>query len=423
MDAGKKQIDLMKFLHHLALAALCFLFVVLCSACATSRVKTGAELLLEQYSHLLKNKRIGIICNHTSVLPNGTHLVDTLLKKGITLTTLFSPEHGIRGMASAGETVHDTFDVTTGLRVFSLYGTTRKPTREMLNNVDVLLFDLQDVGARFYTYISTMVLAMEAAAENGKQFIVLDRPNPINGVDVEGPVLDTAFKSFVGMLPIPLRHGMTVGEIAKMVDGEWLMEKKVDLTVIPMEGWKRSMWYDETGLPWIAPSPNMKTLSTATVYAGTCLFEATNISEGRGTEKPFEYFGAPWLDGERLSRALNEKKIPGGVFSPLQFTPQSNPISALNPKYKDTVCNGVWLMVEERTLFQPVRTTLLMLDEIKREHPDKFQLKKESFDRLAGTSLLREGLENGAAVDSLLHKFKKGIDYFKLLRERYLLYK
>jgi uncharacterized protein YbbC (DUF1343 family) len=267
-----------------------------------------------------------------------------------------------------------------------------------------------------------MVLAMEAAAENGKQFIVLDRPNPINGIDIEGPVLDTAIKSFVGMLPIPIRHGMTVGEVAKMTLKEYWSDGVMELTVILMEGWKRSMWYDETGLPWIAPSPNMKTLSTATVYPGSCLFEATNVSEGRGTEKPFEYIGAPWIDGERLSKALNDKKISGVEFSPITFTPKTNPISAPNPKYQDTVCHGVWLMVHERMSFQPVKTALLMMEEIKKEYPDKFQLKKDSFDRLTGTSILRKEFETETTVDSLFTKFDEVFKNFKLLREKYLLY-
>lgn len=402
------------------LLALCSLLVVF-AACA-QQVHIGAEIFLEKHLDLLKEKRIGIICNHTSVLPNGTHLVDTLLKKGIMVTALFSPEHGIRGTASAGETVADSLDKRTGLRVFSLYGKTRKPTAEMLQNVDALVFDLQDVGARYYTYISTMVLAMEAAAEHRKQFIVLDRPNPINGVDVEGPVLDTLFKSFVGILPIPIRHGMTVGEIAKMAYMEYWNDGVLELTVIPMEGWKRFMWYDETGLPWISPSPNMKSLATAAVYPGTCLFEATNVSEGRGTEKPFEYIGAPWIDGEQLAQRLNSKKISGVVFEPMAFTPHSHPPAAPNPKYRDTLCGGIYLKVTDRNLFKPVRTTLLMLDEIKRTYPDKFIIRKDWFDRLSGEASPREGLEKGANVDSLLSTMNTEIERFNNVRKSYLLY-
>ena len=249
---------------------------------------------------------MGVICNQTSVLPDGTHLVDALLKRNVNVTALFGPEHGVRGDAAAGKKVADTTDPSSGLPVYSLYGKTTKPTPEMLSRVDVLLFDIQDIGSRYYTYAGTMAFAMEAAAQNGKSFIVLDRPNPVNGVDVEGTVLDLGFRSLVGMFPVPARHGLTMGELAKMIVGEgWIDDTRVNLEVVEMVGWKRSMWHDETGLPWIAPSPNMKTLATATVYPGTCLVEATNLSEGRGTAKPFEQIGAPGVDGDAASRTLN----------------------------------------------------------------------------------------------------------------------
>lgn len=386
------------------------------------RVRLGAEVFLEQNLDFLNNKRVGIICNHTSILPNGTHLIDTLSRQGINITAIFSPEHGAQGRIPAGEYISDSVDVKTKVPLYSLYGKTNKPTSEMLHNVDVLLFDLQDVGARFYTYLSTMVLAMEAAAENGKKFVVLDRPNPVNAVDVEGPVLSTALKSFVGILPIPIRHGMTVGELAKLAYGEFWSSGVLELTVIPMQGWKRTMWYDETGLPWVSPSPNIKTLSTTAVYPGTCLFEATNVSEGRGTEKPFEYIGAPWINGERLAGSLNKLDLAGVEFTPVQFTPLADPITAPNPKYKDTLCGGVYVDVIDRRIFRPVYTALVLLEEIKKSYPDKFRFMKQSFDRLAGTAAVRESLERGERIDSLLQSFEKKAKEFSKIREKYLLY-
>ncbi|MBI4811802.1 MAG: DUF1343 domain-containing protein, partial [Ignavibacteriales bacterium] len=314
--------------------ALCTLSFVLFFPASAQRVRIGAEILLEMHLDSLVNKRVGIICNHTSLLPNGTHLVDTLQSRGVNITSLFAPEHGIRGNIPAGEEVKNQKDIKTGLTVYSLYGGTKKPTLEMLIDADVLIFDMQDVGARFYTYASTMAYCMMSAAENGKKFIVLDRPNPINGIDIEGPVLDLRLISFVGLFPIPVRHSLTIGELASMIVGEgYINPSNVDLTVIPMEGWKRTMWYDETGLPWIAPSPNMKTLATATVYPGTCLFEATNISEGRGSQKPFEFIGAPKIDSTLLVSKLNKLKLPGVIFSEIKFTPKADSIVAASPKF------------------------------------------------------------------------------------------
>lgn len=393
--------------------------MMLSTVTCTQRVQLGSEVFINRHLGLVANKRVGIICNHTSRLSNGVHLVDTLLHLGVNVTALFGPEHGIRGTASAGETIGRTTDAGTGLPVYSLYGKFKKPTPEMLADVDVLVFDIQDVGARFYTYLSTMAYAMEAAAEQGKSVIILDRPNPVNGVDVEGPLLDTAFRSFVGLFPIPPRHGMTLGELAKMIIGEkWLgLSSTVALTVIPMEGWHRIMWYDDTGLPWIPPSPNMRTVSTAVVYPGTCLFEGTNVSEGRGTDNPFEYIGAPWINADTIARRLNSLSPDGVRFEPLDFTPVADSVAAANPKYKNEPCHGVYVHVIDRSVYRPVSTALLMLSTLREFYQPQFQFHAKTFDRLAGTSSVRTELESKGAYSP-----ENGDEKFKEARRKYLMY-
>jgi uncharacterized protein YbbC (DUF1343 family) len=386
-------------------------------------VRIGAEILLEKNLDLLTGKRVGIICNHTSVLPNKKHLVDTLLASGINVTALFSPEHGIRGLAPAGMRVEDMNDETTGLKVYSLYGKRIKPTAEMMEKIDAIVFDLQDVGARFYTYYITMSLMMEAAANHGKTFIVLDRPNPINGIDVEGPILDSTLQSGVGRFPLPIRHGLTLGEIARMIVGEeWLGgEPNLTLAVIPMEGWHREMWFDQTKLPWIPPSPNMKFLSTAIVYPGTCLFEGTNLSEGRGTLKPFEYIGAPWLKSDRLAKKLNALNLPGVRFHSIVFTPQQDSVRAPNPKYRNERCNGIFIQIKDRTIFKPVTTSLKIIELVHSLHPSQFTIDGGVFNRLLGTAHFRTHSSN-AQNDSLITALTNKLNDFLKIRVNYLLY-
>jgi uncharacterized protein YbbC (DUF1343 family) len=412
--------------YSFLLLFLCSLLIALGSLTCAQHIHIGAEVLVDDKIDLLyKSKRIGVICNQTSVFPDGTHLVDSLISLGVKVTTLFGPEHGIRGTAGAGEVVENEKDITTGLPVHSLYGKTKKPTAEMLKNVDILLFDIQDVGARFYTYASTMAYAMQAAAENGKKFIILDRPNPINGITVEGPVLDTALKSFVGLFPIPIRHGMTLGELAKMIVGErWLGEhSNVDLTIIPMEGWNRKMWHDQTGLPWVSPSPNMKTLATATVYPGTCLFEATNVTVARGTEKPFEIIGAPWIQGPELADTMNTLHLPGVIFEPMSFTPKPDSIAAPNPQYKNLLCGGVFIHVTNRDSFQSVNTGFVLYSKIHKLYPHTFEWKNAQFDRLVGRSSLRTDIgEKETSAQTIEAIVKAHTEDFIRLRTQYLLY-
>jgi uncharacterized protein YbbC (DUF1343 family) len=392
------------------------------SSLLAQRVKVGADVLLDKYLDSLKGKNVAVVCNQASVLSNGVHIVDTLLKRGIKIKALLAPEHGIRGTSAAGVAIGNQMDEKTGLPVYSLYGKTQKPTPEMLHDVDVLIFDLQDVGARFFTYASTMSGCMETVRDLQKKMIILDRPNPINGVDIEGPVLDMELISFVGLFPIPVRHGLTLGELAKMiVGGGWLnYNSQVDLWVIPMTGWKRTMWFDDTKLPWVPPSPNIKSLTTATVYPGTCLFEATNVSEGRGTAKPFEWIGAPGVDAERIAVKLNSFQLRGVIFEPVHFTPAADSASAPDPKYKNKLCGGIFVHVTNRKIFKPVITGILMLS-VFRNFP-KFELRQGYLDRLVGDTSIGEKLNKRKIGKNIFDGFKHQLEEFKKMSSKYLLY-
>lgn len=399
--------------------SLCF------AAKPPKKVKTGAELLFEQRSDLIEGKRIAVITNHTAVLPDGRHLVDALFEyKKTSLVALFGPEHGVRGDAPDGRTVRDTIDEKTGVPVYSLYGRINKPTPEMLNNVEVLIFDIQDVGARFYTFISTMLLGMEAAAENNIHFVVLDRPNPITGRKVQGPLRIDSLKTFVGWVPIPIAHGLTVGELAVMANTSgWLKERiKAKLTVVKMENWKRTMWFEQTKLPWISPSPNMKSVNTAVVYPGMCLIEGINVSEGRGTELPFEQIGAPWIDGKLLAKQMNTLKLPGVTFEQAVFTPEEIPNVTSNPKYNNLRCEGIRLRITNRNNFQAVRTGIAVVHKIHALFKDSLKFRERGFDRLAGTPLIREGILSGKSVNEIESSWSEELRQFEAQRKKSILY-
>ncbi|MED3718432.1 DUF1343 domain-containing protein [Geobacillus thermodenitrificans] len=385
------------------------------------QLELGIEVLLKEQKKLIKGKRIGLITNPTGVDRDLNSSVDLLYNdRDVELVALYGPEHGVRGSAQAGEYVPFYIDEKTGLPVYSLYGPTKKPTPEMLKGVDILLFDIQDVGARFYTYIYTMAYAMEAAKENNIPFIVLDRPNPLGGVKVEGPVLETDYSSFVGMCPIPLRHGMTVGELALLINKEFGID--ADVTVVKMKGWKRSMYYDDTGWQWVLPSPNMPTLDTALVYPGTALFEGTNVSEGRGTTKPFELIGAPFIDGLQLAEKLNALRLPGVRFRPASFQPTFS-------KYSGTLVHGVQIHVTDRQVFRPVETGVAMVKTIHDLYPDQFAFRAEDsqgisyFDQLIGNGWVRKAIEEGMTMEQMKKRWEKDVEAFHKKRERYLLYK
>lgn len=389
-------------------------------------VLVGLDIMESKNFSEFKGKRVGVITNHTGLSKSGEHVVDLLwAESGVELTAIFGPEHGVRGSVPDGVEVESAVDYRTGVKVFSLYGQTRKPTDKMLENIDVLIFDIQDIGARFYTYISTMALAMEAAAERGIPFYVFDRPNPVNGMDVSGPVLDPQFSSFVGLFPVPVRHGMTAGELALLFNGEGYLKNgiKADLRVIKMSGWRREYWFDETNIPWVNPSPNMRTMNTAVVYPGTCFIEGTNISEGRGTERPFEFIGAPWINGELLSDELNKLHLQGVEFLPVKFTPVSIPGVVYKPKYLNEQCEGIFVKVTNRNSFKPVETGIYILWMIKRLFAEDFRWRDNLFiDKLYGSSQLRNWLDSGKNPEEIIKSWSEPINRFKKIREKYLIY-
>ena len=333
------------FMKQLLFSALT---TVLLLAGCTAQVKTGLDNI-ESYKTLFRGQRVGIITNNTAYNRKHQFILDIFQNMPeVTVTALFAPEHGIHGVEDFRRTTDRVDDPAFAVPIYSLYAEHLKPTPQMLQNVDILVFDVQEVGARFYTKTSTLSLALEAAAENGKTFVLLDRPNPINGKTVEGNVLEPEFSSFIGLHPIPVRYGMTKGELARMYNQEgWLKDGvRAQLIVIPMKNWRRRYWYDQTGLPFIRTSPNMPNLQTAAVYPGLCLLEGTNISEGRGTPTPFLQFGAPWIDAQKLTRRLNNLKIPGVRFEPVAFTPASS-------KHENQTCYGAKIIVTDRRRFEP----------------------------------------------------------------------
>lgn len=390
-----------------------------------AKVMVGADILVKQHLGLLAGKRVGVITNQTGILSNGQHLVDALLEQGVSVVALFGPEHGIRGEVPDGVSIRDGMDTRTNIPVYSLYGKVRKPTAQMLQDVDVLVFDVQTVDARFYTFISTMMLSMEAAVDRGIQFIVLDRPNPTRGFVADGPVREDRLRSFISLPPIPITSGMTIGELATMINEEgWLAGgKKVDLTVIRMEGWKRSMWLDETELKWVRPSPNMKSLETAIVYPGAALIEGTaNVSEGRGTDRPFEYIGAPWIDGHALAERLNSYSFPGVSFEPIEFTPHPEEGRVPAVKLQGERCHGVYIHVTDRDSFRPVPIGITLLYVLKAEYRDRIQWRTSYLDRLVGSSEVRKLLDARKPVEEILRLWEEEIGEFAEIRARYLAY-
>lgn len=400
-----------------------FLFGTLITA-QNAKVKTGADLLFSKYFDMIKGKKIGLVTNHTGLLSDGRHLADVLHEnKDVQLIALFGPEHGVRGDTTGA--VEDAVDKKTGVPAYSLYGKIYKPTPQMMKGVEVLIYDIQDVGARFYTYISTLGHVMEAAAENNVPIIVLDRPNPITGIHFDGFVTDDTLKSFVAFGKIPVQHGLSVGELAELYNGEKMLEggRKADLKVIKMEGWKRDMWYDQTGLKWVKTSPNLPVLETAEVYPGTCFFEGVNISEGRGTERPFQYIGTPWADENKVAQLLKDKNLKGVEFKAVEFTPKFLPNNARPPKFNGKVCKGVYLNVTDRNTFEPVKAGVYLLWAFKKVNPDSLQWRVRTIDRLAATPRLRMMIDAGKSPEEIVKSWQKELADFKKVRAKYLLYK
>jgi uncharacterized protein YbbC (DUF1343 family) len=383
----------------------------------------GNEILLKDHLDLLKGKRIGVVTNHTALLPNKAHLVDSLVSLGINVTKLFSPEHGIRGNISAGQLISSSTDEKTGLPVYSLYGDTKKPSPAMLKDVDLILYDIQDVGVRFYTYISTLYYVIEAASENGIPIIVLDRPNPLNGIQVAGPVLNNKFKSFVGIAPIPVVYGMTVGELT-IYFGDNLINvgEKPNIRIIKMKGWKRNYYWQDLNRMWIPTSPNIQNFETALVYPGTCFIEGTNISEGRGTDDPFLTIGAPFINSEELINELNTMNTTGVSIKPTSFTPADMEGKAINPKYEGVNCNGIRISVTDETDFKPVEFGINLIYILLQLYPNHFKFNEQYFDRLAGTDKLRIDLQSGKDPLKIIEDWQQDIENFMSQRKNFLLY-
>ena len=386
------------------------------------RVQLGSERLLA--SSALDGKRVGVVCNPASVDHGFGHIADRVASHtGARLAAIFGPQHGFRSDVQENmvETGHGTDDLRR-VPVYSLYSDTREPTAEMLDGVDVLVIDLQDVGTRIYTYIYTMANCLTAARRHGVKVIVCDRPNPIDGISIEGPMLVPGFESFVGLYPIPMRHGMTIGELARLFNEHFGIG--ADLEVVPMHGWRREMYHDDTQAPWVLPSPNIPTLDSAIVYPGTVLFEGTSVSEGRGTTRPFEIVGAPGIVSEHFVEALNRRTFPGAHLRPAVFEPTFH-------KHAKQTCGGCQIHVVDRRMFRPVLVGVALVAAFRAADPDRFRWRdppyeyeheKLPFDILAGTSELREQIEAGTAAEDIARSWQPAVSEFNRVRERFLLY-
>jgi uncharacterized protein YbbC (DUF1343 family) len=379
-------------------------------------VRPGIEVFLSDVPAALRGKRVGLITNQSAIDRSRTPVIDLIAAhKDLKLAALLAPEHGIRGTVAAGEKIEDDIDPKTGVRIYSLYkAEDRGPTPEMLKDVDVLVYDLQEVGGRTWTYVSTMILSMQAAAKKQIPFVVLDRPNPIGGEIVEGALLDPKFKSFVGMYPIPARHGMTVGELATMFNKQHGLG--ADLIVARVDNWRRSQWLDETGLPWTNPSPNLRSLAALKSYPGSVYFEGTNLTEGRGTDRPFEQIGAPWLNAADVARIMNEKRLPGIRFEAITMAVE--PTAA---KFKGQTIPGIRFAITDHRAYRPVRTSLILIDEIRRQHPREFAW-GPSIDRLTGSDKVRLAIDAGQ-LGPLLQEWDREAALFLESRKPYLLYR
>lgn len=381
-----------------------------------SRVRPGIEEFVSNVPAALRGKRVALITNQSGIDHSGVSDIDLIARhKDLKLIALLAPEHGIRGTAPDGETIADETDPTTGVPIYSLYATEDQgPSDAMLKGVDVLVYDLQEVGGRTWTYVSTMALSMQAAAKRGLPFVVLDRPNPIGGEIVEGALLDPKFKSFVGMYPIPARHGMTVGELATMFNQRFGIG--ANLVVVPVQNWRRSQWFDETGLPWVNPSPNLRSLAALSSYPGSVYFEGTTLTEGRGTDRPFEQIGAPWLNAPDVARTMNAMRLPGVRFEAIVMS-----VAPTAAKHTGQTIPAVRFVITDRQAYRPVRTSLLLINEISRQHPREFGW-TGTIDRLTGSDRVRLAVASGQ-LPALLNEWDREAAAFRESRKPFLLYR
>jgi len=386
-------------------------------------VEAGIEVLFKQHIDELQGKTIGLVINHTSVDKNGVNIVDKFMDyEDITIQAIFAPEHGYRGVQMGR--IEDEMDPVSGAKVYSLHGDLRKPLPEMLEGIDVLIFDMQSVGVKFYTYISTMGRAMQAAAESDLEYWVLDRPNPITGTRVDGTVQDTLTMSNVGLYPIPVQYGLTMGELANMVVGEdWLeFPEGFQPRIIQLTNWQRDRWYDETDLPWIGPSPNMPLIETAIVYPGMCFFEVKDFSiKGTGNPHPFIWLGSPWLDGNKLATELNKLNIQGVDFTPIEYTPASTSLSGSAGRFEGEKLGGIQVNIIDRNVLEQVKLGVYIMHTILKNHPQEYVMTTK-IDRLAGTARLRLALEEGQTPEQIFESWQQPLEEFKELSVKYFLY-
>jgi uncharacterized protein YbbC (DUF1343 family) len=384
------------------------------------RVKLGNENFIKNFPSALRYKRLGLVINHTSVLPRGKSLVQSLLDKGHTISAIFSPEHGFSGIAEGGKEIQDSQQA--GIKIFSLYGKTRKPTPDQLREVDAFVYDIQDVGTRYYTYITTLKYVLEAASKAKKPVYVLDRPNPAGGDIVEGPLLRPEYQSFIGAFPIPVRYGLTSGELAAMMKGEGWVPEDGALRVVEMEGWKRSYFWNDTGLPWIPTSPNMPTPETAIIYPGTGLLEAINLNEGRGTPSPFLQFGAPWLDSPFIIKSLSKERTLGIELESVNYTPLSLPGKALHPLYENETCHGIRVQITQEENFLSLHFAIALIEALIEHHPDKIAPSPRRLNLMFGNDLLVRYLRGEISYKKLLQEMEREERIFRKKRKKYLLY-
>ena len=363
---------------------------------------TGLDILLSQQIEIIQNKSIALVTNHTGTDKNGIPNYIRLMEiESVDLKVVFSPEHGLFGEAAAGEKVTYTEKKRDLPRVVSLYGKLKKPTKSMLADIDLILYDIQDIGARFYTYISTLGLIMETAGELKIPIIVLDRPNPIRGDRIEGPILNMDYKSFVGYYPIPIQYGLTIGELANVIVKEKWIPNSPKLQIIKLQGWSRDLWFDDTNLSWVKPSPNIPDLETAIIYPGVCLVEGTNMSEGRGTLNPFKIIGAPWINGEQLSQELNSINLSGVIFKPAIFTPVEIPNMAIKPKYMGEKCSGIEITVVDRNIYKSISVGVHLISTVQSLYPDSLKF-LTSIDRLWGSNSLATHIKSNKPANVIL---------------------
>lgn len=400
------------------------LSILLIISLASCSLQTGLDVAAKDKFPMFEEKKIGIVTNHTALNKDGVHLVDLIHDSGIFVQAIYAPEHGFRGEAQAGEHFNDNVDTKTGATIYSIYGSTRKPTKAMLKDVDILVFDIQDIGARFYTYISTMGEIMEAGAENNIPVYILDRPNPI-GRMAEGPIIEEDLFSFVGAYAIPVRHGMTVGELALMIkDSEWINKAKdLDLHIVKTEGWNPQKPYSETKQKWVNPSPNIRNINEALVYPGTCFFEATNFSEGRGSDKPFEWVGAPFVNSEELIEAMEVKNISGVTLEAISYVPSVPADKPFKPKFNGEECHGIAITVTDPLNFRSLEFGMHLIEVLLELYPDDFKISRpEWMNKLWGNRQAYDMFMQGKSANDIIKTYENELAQFERIREKYLLY-